>query len=140
MKVKDIMTSNVTTVTPDSTVKDAAAVMKDLNVGAVPVVDQGKPVGIVTDRDIALRSIASGGDGNTPVNQVMSTDLVSGSPDMTDMEAAQLMAEKQVRRLPIVEKNNLVGILALGDLAVNDRSDMEAGKALSDISIPSKPQ
>lgn len=140
MKIKDIMTKNVTTVKPDSTIKDAATIMKNLNVGSVPVVDQGKPVGIITDRDITIRSIANGGDANTPVNQVMTTNMVYGSPNMSDMEAAELMAEKQVRRLPIVEKDNLVGIIALGDLAVNSRSDMEAGKALSDISIPSKPQ
>ncbi len=139
MKVRDIMTDSVSTVDSNSRVSDAAKMMKDLNVGSIPVCEGSKPVGIVTDRDITIRSTADGGDANTPVNQVMSGNLVYGTPDMSDEEAARLMAENQIRRLPIVENGNLVGILALGDLAVQSRSDLEAGEALSTISRPSKP-
>jgi CBS domain-containing protein len=140
MQIRRIMTSNVSTLEPNSTIGDAARIMRDLNVGSVPVCQGRKPVGIVTDRDITIRSIANGGDSNTPVNQVMSSKLVSGSPDMSDREAARIMAEHQIRRLPIVENGELVGMLSLGDLAVRSETDMEAGEALSEISIPSRPQ
>ena len=140
MKIKDVMTSSVESVTPDSTVNKAAQKMRDLNVGAMPVCNGKQPVGIVTDRDIAIRNAADAGDINSPVNQVMSGNVVYGSPEMSTQEAAQLMAERQIRRLPIVENGNLVGIVSLGDLAVQSKVDMEAGQALSKISTPSKPQ
>ncbi|MEJ6952397.1 CBS domain-containing protein [Natronospora cellulosivora (SeqCode)] len=140
MRLKDIMTNSVSSVDPNSPIKDAAKIMRDLNVGSVPVCQGSKPVGIVTDRDIAIRNVADAKDANTPVSQVMSANLIYGNPDMSDLEAAELMASRQVRRLPVVEQDKLVGIVALGDLAVNDECDMEAGKALSDISIPSKPK
>jgi CBS domain-containing protein len=140
MQLKDIMTGNVSTVNSNSNISDAARIMKERDVGAVPVCEGTRPVGIVTDRDITIRSIALGGDGNTPVSQVMSNNLVYGTPGMSEKEAAGLMAEKQIRRLPILDNNRLVGIVSLGDLAVNDRTDMEAGKALSTISIPSQPK
>ncbi|QTL97655.1 CBS domain-containing protein [Iocasia frigidifontis] len=139
MQLRDIMTNNVQTVNPNSSVKDAATIMKNLNVGSVPVCEGKRAVGIITDRDIAIRNVANNGDSNTPVTQVMSKNMIYGQPDMSDQEAATLMAEKQIRRLPVVENDNLVGIVSLGDLAVNSRSDMEAGEALSTISKPSKP-
>lgn len=140
MNVRDIMTSNVSTVSPTSSVNEAAKIMKDLNVGAIPITNGTQPVGIITDRDIAIRNAAEGGDFNAPVEQIMSSGLVYGNPEMSAEEAATLMAENQIRRLPIVENGNLVGIVALGDLAVQNKSDMEAGSALSSISLPSKPQ
>ena len=140
MQVKKIMTSNVSTVNENSNVCEAAKIMRNLNVGSVPVTKGNEPIGMITDRDITIRNVADGGDVNTPVNQVMSGNLIYGTPDMSADEAARLMAEKQIRRLPIVEKGNIVGIVSLGDLAVQTKSDMEAGKALSSISIPSKPE
>lgn len=139
MQLRDIMTNDVQTVNPNSSVKDAATIMKNLNVGSVPVCEGKKPVGIITDRDITIKNVANNGDSNTPVTQVMSKNMIYGQPDMSDQEAATLMAKKQIRRLPVIENNNLVGIVSLGDLAVNSRSDMEAGEALSTISKPSKP-
>ena len=140
MKVKNIMTADVSTVTQESSVNDAAGIMRDLNVGAVPVCDnKNKPIGIVTDRDIVLRNIASGGNGGAPVRDVMTANIIYGTPDMDVDEAARLMAQKQIRRLQIVENNKIIGIVSLGDLAVKEKSDMEAAKALSNISIPSKP-
>jgi CBS domain-containing protein len=139
MQIKGVMTSNVETVTPDCTVNKAAQVMRDLNVGAVPVCNGKQPVGVITDRDIAIRNAADAGDVNAPVNQIMTGNVVSGTPEMSTQEAAQLMAENQIRRLPIVENGNLVGIVSLGDLAVQSKADMEAGKALSHISTPSQP-
>ncbi|ACL69391.1 CBS domain-containing protein [Halothermothrix orenii] len=140
MKLKDIMTSDVTSINPNSSVKDAAQVMRSLNVGSVPVTDGNRPVGIITDRDITIRSVAQAGNINMPVHQVMTGDIVYGTPDMSVEEAAQIMASKQIRRLPVVENGRLVGIVSLGDLAVRERSDIEAGKALTSISVPSRPQ
>lgn len=140
MQIKDVMTNNVTTVTPNSSVNDAARVMKDLNVGAVPVAQGQKTVGIITDRDIAIRNVANGNDAKTMVSDVMTNQIISGTPDMSQEEAAELMARNQIRRLPIVENGKLVGIVSLGDLSVNSKSDMEAGKALSSISVPSRPE
>ncbi|MGM0471690.1 MAG: CBS domain-containing protein [Bacillota bacterium] len=140
MQLKDIMTDSVSTVDRSATVQDAAQIMNNLNVGIVPVCEGKKPVGVVTDRDIVLRNTAQGGDNNASVDQIMSDQPVYGTPDMSTQEAAQLMANKQIRRLPIVENDDLIGIVSLGDLAVQSKADMEAGKALSTISSPSQPQ
>ena len=140
MQIKNIMTDDVTTIQPDATINEAAQIMKNLNVGSVPVCEGSKPVGILTDRDITIKNVADGQNSNTPVKQIMTSDIIKGSPDMSIDEAAEKMANNQIRRLPIVENDNLVGIISLGDLAVQSKSDMEAGKALSNISIPSKPQ
>lgn len=134
------MTNSVSSVQADTPIKDAAKIMRDLNVGSVPVCEGSKPIGIITDRDIAIRTVAEAGDANTPVSQVMTSNLIYGNPDMSDLEAAELMANSQVRRLPVVDQDQLVGIVALGDLAVQDECDMEAGRALTNISIPSKPK
>ncbi|MFP4660810.1 MAG: CBS domain-containing protein [Halanaerobiales bacterium] len=140
MKLRELMTDKVTSVNPNSTIQDAARIMKELNVGSIPVCEGNKPIGIITDRDIVIRNVAEARDLNTPVSQIMSENIIYGNPDMSDHEAASLMATRQVRRLPVVENDNLVGIVALGDLAVNNVTDMEAGKALTNISVPSTPQ
>ncbi len=140
MKISEIMTNTVSAVSPNSTIKEAASIMKELNVGSVPVCEGKRPIGIITDRDIVIRNVANAGDVNTPVSQVMSQNIVYGNPNMSDQEAADLMSARQVRRLPIIENENIVGIVALGDLAVNHGTDLEAGQALTDISVPSKPQ
>ena len=134
MKVRDIMTKDVSYVTPDSNITNAADIMKSLNVGIVPVCDNNQaPVGVVTDRDIVLRSVA-GNNTNQNIENVMSKNIVSVSPDTDAHEAASLMAQNQIRRLPVVENNKVVGMLSLGDLAnVNIHVD-EAGQALSSIS------
>ncbi|WP_420977202.1 CBS domain-containing protein [Bacillus vallismortis] len=132
--VKNTMTTQVATVSPNQTIQEAAALMNQYNVGAIPVVEQGALKGMLTDRDIALRTTAEGRDGQTPVSEVMSTDLISGNPNMSLQDASQLMAQHQIRRLPIVDQNNLVGIVALGDLAVNQMSNESAGAALTNIS------
>ncbi len=140
MQIKNVMTEDVSTVQSNSPVSEAASIMKNLNVGAIPVCEGNKPVGIVTDRDITIRNVANAEDASKEVKDVMSGNLVYGTPDMSAREAARLMSENQIRRLPIVENGNLIGIVSLGDLAVNTKSDMEAGKALSTISTPSRPQ
>jgi CBS domain-containing protein len=138
--IRDVMTTNIASVSPNQTVQEAAATMSEFNIGSLPVVENGQVRGIITDRDITLRTTAQGLDGNTPVSQCMSTNLVQGNPNMDVHEAANLMAQRQVRRLPIVENNQLVGMVALGDLATRNIYQNEAGQALSNISVPSKPE
>ncbi|WP_333870678.1 CBS domain-containing protein [Desulforamulus putei] len=139
-RLKDIMTQNVATVTPQQTVQEAAQLMSQYNVGSVPVVENGKCVGIVTDRDIALRAVSQGQDpATTKVQTVMTTGVVTGTPQMDVHEAANLMAQRQIRRLPVVENGQLAGIVALGDLATQNIYQNEAGQALSSISEPSSP-
>lgn len=140
MKLKELMTTDVYSVTPNSSIKEAAELMRKLNVGSIPVCDEKKPVGIVTDRDIVIRNVAGSGNAGTPVKQVMTDNLVYGNPDMSDDEAVNLMATRQIRRLPVIEDGQLVGMVSLGDLAVNEMTDMEAAKALTDISLPAKPK
>lgn len=140
MKIKEIMTKDVKTVSEDCTVKEVAEHMKSLNVGSVPVCDKSnKLVGMVTDRDVVIRGLTSSSEQNTPINQVMSTNPVSISPDTGVHEAARVMAKNQIRRLPVVENNEVVGIVSIGDLAVRDIYVNEAGDALSSISEPSNP-
>jgi len=138
--LKDIMTQNVATVSPRQTVQQAAQLMSRHNVGSVPVVENGKCVGIVTDRDIALRAVSQGqSPQSVTVQSVMSTNVVTGNPQMDVHEAADLMAQKQIRRLPVVENGQVTGIVALGDLATQNIYQNEAGQALSSISEPSSP-
>ncbi|SKA00178.1 CBS domain-containing protein [Selenihalanaerobacter shriftii] len=139
MEITNVMTNNVSTLERNSTVREAAEIMHNLNVGAIPVCEGSKPIGIITDRDIAIRNTVSDGNAETPVEKIMTNNLVYGTPDMTAKDAAELMASNQIRRLPVVDNDNLVGIVSLGDLAVQSKSDMEAGKALTSISVPSKP-
>lgn len=140
MKLSDVMTRKVFTLTPDSSVREVANQMKELNVGAIPIVDKEKPVGIITDRDIVLRTISLNKDPlKAKAIDVMSGDLVFGTPEMDVDDAAALMSRYQIRRLPVIENNKLVGIVSLGDLAANPHFADEAGDALSDISTPAGP-
>ncbi|WP_156290547.1 CBS domain-containing protein [Oceanobacillus salinisoli] len=140
--LRDIMTQNVMTVNETQSVQEAAAIMSQYNIGAVPVVNNsGQMVGIVTDRDITLRTTAQGQNAQTPISQVMTAQqMVEGTPEMDVHQAAQLMAQQQIRRLPVVENGQLVGMVALGDLAVQNQYANEAEQALSSISTPSAPQ
>jgi CBS domain-containing protein len=139
-KVKDIMTRDVASVEPTSSVTDAARIMQKYNIGSVPVCDDGVLRGIVTDRDIVVRNTALGSNpGNTHVGDVMTSQVITVTPDADVDSVSALMSEKQVRRLPVVENNMLVGMIALGDLAVDTRFDMEASAALTDISMPRTP-
>jgi len=135
VKVKQIMTTDVSTVTPNDTVTKAASIMKQLNVGSVPVIDGSRVVGIVTDRDITLRGIAKGGDPNQKISEIMTSDVKYATPDMDVHAVADLMAENQVRRLPVIDNDKLVGIVAIGDLAVENIFENEAGEALHNISM-----
>ena len=136
MVVKELMTSGVVTVEPGSSAALAARLLSRHNVGALPVCSrEGRLRGMVTDRDIILRCIAPEDDpAQTPVRDIMSRACAYTRPDMDCLQAGALMAQQQVRRLPVVEKGRVVGILTLSDLARCGRYDMEAARALSEIS------
>ena len=116
--VQEAMTSNPTAITPDTTVQEAARLMKSEDVGALPVVEDGRLTCVVTDRDLAIRGLAEGTSPQTPVRDVASKDVATIDPQQSLEEAARLMAEHQVRRLPVVEEDGrLVGMLAQADVA-----------------------
>lgn len=142
MTVKDLMTTNVESVCSDDTVDHAAQLMREYNVGSIPVCDnKNKIIGIITDRDITLRSSADGQNTKSQsVRDIMSSNPVVGRPDMDINDAARIMSERQIRRLPIVENNNLIGVVSLGDIAVEPSLKNNAKEALSDISKPSTPE
>lgn len=141
MKVKDIMTGAVVSLDSKDSVEKAAELMKEHNIGAVPVCEGDKVIGIITDRDIALRSVASGKDSKSQsVREIMSSNPVTGTSDMDIQDASRVMSERQIRRLPIVDSENLVGMVSLGDIAVRPKLDEEAEQALSSISEPSTPE
>lgn len=134
MKVKEIMTTDVRTIASNDTIASAASLMQQVNIGSVPVVDNNKVVGILTDRDIVVRNVAKGQDPNLKVSSVMTTDITYATPDMDVHKVADIMAQNQIRRLPVVDNEKLVGIVAIGDLAVETIFENEAGEALHDIS------
>jgi CBS domain-containing protein len=135
--IRDLMTTNPTTVEASSRVVDAARVMKQQDVGPVPVVENGdRLAGIVTDRDIVLRVVAEGGDPqSTTVGEIMSRDLATVDPDQPLDEALRLMARHQVRRLPVCEEDGrLVGIVAQADIATELGDDRRTGQVVEEIS------
>jgi CBS domain-containing protein len=138
--LRDIMTTNVVSVSSNQSVREAAALMSQYNIGVLPVVDNGQLTGMITDRDITIRSTSQGVSPDTPVSQCMSNNVISGTSNMDVHEATQLMAQRQIRRLPVVDHNQLVGMVALGDLATREIYQNEASQALSSISVPSEPQ
>ncbi|MBV9610627.1 MAG: CBS domain-containing protein [Acidobacteria bacterium] len=132
--VREIMTSEVEIASPDTTLEEVATIMKAEDVGAIPVVEDGELVGIITDRDIVVRCVAEGKDpSETSVEDILSEDLETASPDMDVEEAVRLMSQRQIRRLPVVEDNRLVGMIAIGDIAVKG-DEQAAGDALEEIS------
>ncbi|MCX8129682.1 MAG: CBS domain-containing protein [Clostridia bacterium] len=140
MKVKDIMTKNVAYVNPNTTVTEAAQLMQKHNVGSIPVCDQTGVLGILTDRDIVVRNVAHGNNPqSTPVKDVMTKSVTTVTPDMDVNDVSSVMSSNQIRRLPVVENNMLVGMVAIGDLAADARFDTEASEALTEISKPAKP-
>ena len=134
-RIRELMTENPKTVSSDATVAEAARVMRDGDVGLVPVVDGDRLVGTVTDRDIAIRVVAEERDPNTTtVRETASTDLVTIDPEQDLDEALRLMAQHQVRRLPVVEEDGrLVGIVAQADVARHGE-DRETGQVVEQIS------
>ncbi len=128
------MTNDVESCTLLDNVYEVALKMKQLNVGAIPIVDKEQLVGMITDRDIVIRGVAEKHPGSTKVEDIMSNNLITISADATSKEAAKLMAEHQIRRLPVVEEGKLIGIVSLGDFAVHELTDDQAKVALTEIS------
>ncbi len=136
MKVREAMTSEVQLCTPDDSLKDAAEAMMALNVGLLPVTDNDQLIGMITDRDIAVRGVARGRGPDAKVREVMTQDVKYCFDDQDLDEVAQNMGEIQVRRLPVVNKDKqLVGILALADIALSEPGE-GASEALQQISQP----
>lgn len=139
MQLSDIITRNVETIGPQTTVREAAQRMRSMDVGSLPVCDGAHLLGMITDRDITIRAIADGRDpANTPVTDAMTPNVEYVFEDDDVNRAAQIMQDKQIRRLPVVNREKrLVGIVALGDLA-RMGNDRMSGDTLQDISDPNR--
>ena len=140
--IKDVMTPEVVTLAPTAKAKEAAALMRSLNIGAIPICEGTHLMGMVTDRDLVLRVMA---EGLNPEHEIMQTIMTSDVDycyeDQTVEEAAQVMQDRQVRRLPIINRENeLVGIVSLGDVAVKGTDRMTTATALEEISQPAEPK
>lgn len=136
MKVKDLMSTSIICVRPETSISQMAKQMRQSDVGAVPVCDDRSQVlGIITDRDIVIRALSTD-DSPKTAQEIMTKDPVFASPNMNTHEAALLMAKNQVRRLPVVENNRLIGLLSIADMARKSIYVDEAGDALSAISKP----
>lgn len=133
--VRDAMTSNPRSIEPSTMVADAASLMKSEDVGSLPIVDDDQLVGMVTDRDIVIRVVAEGKDPqSTTVGEIASRDLVTVDPEQDLDDALRLMAQHQVRRLPVAEEDGrLVGILAQADIA-REGKDVQTGQVVQEIS------
>lgn len=137
LSVRDVMTPEVETTTSSQLLQEAARSMKDGDFGSIPVVDDGRLVAVLTDRDIVIRAVAEGLDASTTqVGQVASADPVTVSPDQSLDDAVEIMTHYQVRRLPVVEEGRLVGVLSQADIALEAKEKL-TGEVVQEISQPS---
>ena len=141
MKAQELMTTDPAYCTPESTVREAAGLMREHDCGCIPVVegDSRRLVGVVTDRDITCRCVAEGGNADTPVRGIMSTDPQSCHPGDDVAAVEQIMMQARVRRVPVVDaQGNCVGMIAQADLALHDKAatDSEIGRVVERISEP----
>jgi CBS domain-containing protein len=135
LRCSEIMTKNVRTATREASLREVAVMMRDGDMGAVPVVDDGKLVGIVTDRDMVVRAVSEGKSAETPISEVMTTQLFTVSPDDFVFEAVRLMGDKQVRRVPVVSTDGkLAGIIAMADVALESEDEIQIAETLEEIS------
>mgnify|MGYP001213391280 CR=1 FL=1 len=132
--LREIMTTDCETVSPEDDIYQIAVKMEQNNIGFIPVVDNKKLIGVVTDRDLVVRGYASKRPGSAPAKEVMTQNIVTASPDTTVDEAAKMMAKEMIRRLAVVDQGELAGIVAIGDLAITDHFDNIASDTLSEIS------
>ncbi len=134
-RISEVMTSDVKVARPEDSVQQAATMMADQDVGSLPVCDGERLCGMITDRDIAIRAVATGLGNDTPVREVMSEEVIWCLEDDDTQEVLGRMADRQVRRIPVIDaQRKLVGIVALGDLAIEDEENVD--EALRDISLP----
>ena len=118
MQIRDVMTTDVKTLTPDQSIREAAALMADIDSGALLVNDQDRLIGMITDRDIAIRAVAKGLDCGTPIREVMSNTIRYCFDDESVQDVAQNMAENEMRRMPVLNREKrLVGVVSLGNIA-----------------------
>lgn len=135
-KVKDLMTTNIIATLPSDTIEEAAILMKENNIGSVPVVSAGELKGILTDRDIVTRCVAeSKKPDSTKVSELMSSDIAFVTPEQSIHDAISIMSNEQVRRLPVIKDGYIDGMISFADIARNN-TDMEIAKAISEISEP----
>ncbi|MEF3309904.1 CBS domain-containing protein [Paenibacillus sp. GYB004] len=132
--IQDIMSTDCVTVSPQDNIYEIALKMKQNDIGFIPVVEGRKLIGVVTDRDLVIRGYAEKHSGSTAVEEVISKDVTTVGPDTSVDEAAKLMARQKIRRLPVVSGGELIGVVAIADLAVREIFVNEAGEALSEIS------
>ena len=136
MRVSEVMTRDVQTIQPDDSAQRAASFMLSADAGSIPVTEGERLIGMITDRDIAVRGIAKGYGPDTPVRELMTGDLVVVRTDDSIEDAASKMSEAQVRRLPVIDENDrLCGIVSLGDLSREADTDT-AGHVLEGVSQP----
>ena len=136
MKISEVMTRDVQTVTPEQTAQEAASFMLGADAGSIPVTEGDRLIGMITDRDIAVRGVAKGFGPDTPVRDLMSTGLICARDTDNIDDVATRMAEAQVRRLPVVDsEEKLCGIVSLGDLSRETRGE-QAHQALEGVSQP----
>lgn len=142
MQVKQVMTEGAKFIDPNTSIKDAALQMKEMDVGALPVGENDRLVGMITDRDIAIRSDAEGHDPNsTTVSGVMTKEIVYIFDDQDITEAANLMKSRKIRRLVVLNRDKrLSGMLSLGDLAVDADDERICGETLKEVSKPAQPR
>lgn len=138
-KVSDIMSKDCQCVSSKDNLFECAILMRDHDIGFVPVLEGRKLLGVITDRDLVIRGFAEKHSGSESVTKVMSEDVKTISPHLSVDEASAIMAANQIRRLPVVENGQLVGIVSLGDLAMREIFVNEAGDALSAISSHETP-
>ena len=135
MKVRELMTTDVATARLDNTLDNIARMMKEEDVGAIPVLDNGELCGIITDRDIVVRVVAEGLDpAEATVEDVLSPEIHTIEPEADVAKAARIMSEKQIRRLPVVENGELLGVVSIGDIAVKQGDERLSGEALEEVS------
>ena len=137
-QLKDVMSRDVKVISPESTIREAARAMLEGDFGMMPVGENDRLIGAISDRDNAVRGVAEGKDSNAKVREVMSEGITWAYEDDTVEDAAKIMSEHQIRRLPVINHDKrLVGIVALGDFAVDSAEIEPAAEALSEISKPS---
>lgn len=138
MKIKQIMTDNVYALQDGDTLIDAADLMAKHDIGIIPIIDvHGKINGVITDRDIVIKAVAQNISVEEPIKRVMSNHIHTVKTEDDVGKAVTIMSDFQIRRLPVVnEENELIGMISIGDIAVNESTDLKAGHALSEVSMP----
>ena len=134
MKIEKVMTRDIVTCSPNDLVEEIAQSMRALDIGCMPVMEQQRVIGMITDRDIVTRAVAK--PGRPYVKDVMTREVISVGPNSTTEEAAEIMAQHRIRRIPVIKQDHLIGFVALADLAVPAETTTDASLALHQISEP----